>query len=60
MDTTTTKTMATDESEASWLESKLVVWLCKGVQFIAAQWLLIGFAVACVLGRFFPCEILSR
>lgn len=57
MDTTTTKTMTTDEK--SWREKKLVVWVCKGVQFIAAQWLLIGFAVACVLGRFFPCEFLS-
>lgn len=57
MDATTTKTMAEDES--SWREKKLVVWVCKGVRFIAAQWLLIGFAVACVLGRFFPCEFLS-
>lgn len=57
MDTTTKTTMSTDKSH--WRESKAVVWFCKGVQFIAAQWLLIGFAVACVLGRFFPCEFLS-
>ncbi|UKZ88284.1 uncharacterized protein TrAFT101_004046 [Trichoderma asperellum] len=52
MDTTTTKTMAKDTSH--WRENKVVMWFCKGVQFVAAQWLLIGFAVACVLGRFFP------
>ncbi|KAL6908795.1 SBF-like CPA transporter family domain-containing protein [Trichoderma evansii] len=51
MDTTTTKTMTTDRS---WRGNKALVWLCKGFQFIAAQWLLIGFAVVCVLGRFFP------
>lgn len=56
MDTTTTKTMTADKR--SWRENKVVVWIWKGVQFIAAQWLLIGFAVACVLGRFFPCEFL--
>lgn len=57
MDTTTTKTMAKDTRH--WRENKPVIWFCKGVQFIAAQWLLIGFAVACVLGRFFPCEFFS-
>jgi sodium/bile acid cotransporter 7 len=58
MDTTTTTTKTIAADERSWRENKLVVWFCKGVQFIAAQWLLIGFAVACVLGRFFPCELL--
>ncbi|QYS98945.1 hypothetical protein H0G86_006101 [Trichoderma simmonsii] len=50
--TTTTTTMTTDKS--NWRENKAVVWIWKGIEFVAAQWLLIGFGVACVLGRFFP------
>lgn len=26
------------------------------VGFLLAQWLIIGFAIACVLGYFFPCK----
>lgn len=47
-------TVTTDKS--NWRENKALVWIWKGVEFVAAQWLLIGFGVACVLGCFFPRE----
>ncbi|KAK4069937.1 uncharacterized protein Triagg1_6732 [Trichoderma aggressivum f. europaeum] len=50
--TTTTTTVTTDRS--NWRENNALVWIWKGVEFVAAQWLLIGFGVACVLGCFFP------
>lgn len=52
--TTTMTTVTTDKS--NWRENKALVWIWKGVEFVAAQWLLIGFGVACVLGCFFPRE----
>lgn len=54
MATTTTTTTTMDKS--NWRENKAVVWIWTGAKFVAAQWLLIGFGVACVLGCFFPCE----
>ncbi|KAH6610683.1 hypothetical protein Trco_000703 [Trichoderma cornu-damae] len=41
-------------NKRNWRESKAVGWAWKGVQFVAAQWLLIGFGVVCVLARYFP------
>ena len=28
------------------------------LRFVLAQWLIIGFGIACVLAYFFPCELL--
>lgn len=36
--------------------SKGVKWVKRVVRFILAQWLLIGFGAACVLGYYFPGE----
>lgn len=52
--TTMMTTVTTDKS--NWKENKALVWIWKGIEFVAAQWLLIGFGVACVLGCFFPRE----
>ncbi|KAL7789944.1 SBF-like CPA transporter family domain-containing protein [Trichoderma ceciliae] len=41
-------------AKGNWQENGAVVWAWKGVNFVAAQWLLIGFGVACVFGHFFP------
>ncbi|OTA08540.1 hypothetical protein A9Z42_0002380 [Trichoderma parareesei] len=57
MATTTTTTITTTietTEKSSWRESKALLWIWTGVEFVAAQWLLIGFGVACVLGCFFP------
>jgi sodium/bile acid cotransporter 7 len=33
-------------------------WVRKVIDIILAQYLVIGFAIACVLGYFFPCKCL--
>ncbi|KAL6403928.1 hypothetical protein AUP68_13304 [Ilyonectria robusta] len=42
-----------DRGEAS--PNRAVAWAKKAANLILAQYLIIGFAVACVLGYFFPC-----
>ncbi len=51
----TTGTETTAATAATTPGPKAVAWAKKALSLVLAQWLIIGFGLACVLAYFFPC-----